>query len=193
MSKTKSVGCYGGPPPDRADPRREIWVYDAALSVLLAQTIRAVEQMPPGRRPAWWANCIHDLRVHSIISDFFFDVALGLDAEQREEFARLLLDAAEHLWQRRVLTAQEAANWRVLDNETVIFRGDQPQDTEPIAELGRALAELLRGTLPEPPPGTLWFYGAPGGRSTITMSQPAGEDAGTEPSSSEQGRSSSPR
>jgi hypothetical protein len=39
----------------------------------------------------------------------------------------------------------------------------------PVAELGHALAELIRGTLPEPPPGTLWFYGGPDGRSTIPL------------------------
>jgi hypothetical protein len=38
-------------------------------------------------------------------------------------------------------------------------------DTKPVAELGRALAALLRGPLYPPPPGTLWYYGFPGGRT----------------------------
>jgi hypothetical protein len=70
---------------------------------------------------------------------------------------------------RGVLTAQEAAAWIVLEDEPVTFRGTDPEDTEPFAELGYALAELIRGTLPPPPPGSWWFYGGPGGRRTIAM------------------------
>jgi hypothetical protein len=180
VSKTKSVGLYGRRPPYRPDPRREIWVYDAALSVLLAQVIRTVEELPPARRPAWWASCEGDLRIQATISDFFFDLHLGLEDDQREEFARLLEDAAACLLKQRAFTADEAAGWRVLDDLTVIFRGTEPEDTGPVAELGQALADLIRGTLPAPPPNMLWFYGAPGGRRAIQMAS-LGTDGNDEP------------
>ncbi|MFY1691722.1 hypothetical protein [Plantactinospora sp. WMMB782] len=170
MSSTRSVGCYGGHTPKRPDPRREIWASDAALSLLLAQLIRDVEGRPPDRRPDWWADRVAGLRVQAVVGDFFLDLALGLDAAQREEFAGLLADAAARIGDRRTFTAVEAAGWRVLDDKTVIFRGDRPAATGPVAELGQALADLIRGTLPAPPPGHLWYYGAPGGLRTIAMS-----------------------
>jgi hypothetical protein len=123
--------------PDRPDPEREIWVHDAALSLLLGEVIRAVEESPPQRRPAWWAARAEVLRVQAMASDLYVDLTDELDAHHHDEFARLLEEAGERL------------------------------DAGPVAELGHALADLIRGTLPEPPAGTLWFYGAPGGRSTI--------------------------
>jgi hypothetical protein len=60
----------------------------------------------------------------------------------------------------------------LLHHQPVIFRGDQPMDTKPVAELGRALAALLRGPRYPPPPGTVWCYGWPGGRATVRTGDP---------------------
>ena len=68
-----------------------------------------------------------------------------------------------------MFTPEEAAGWKVLDDLPVIFRGRGPLETAPIAELGFALADLIRGTLPPSPPRTWWYYGEPGGRRTIPM------------------------
>ena len=168
MSKTRSVGCYGGHVPDRPDPEREIWAHDAALSLLLGQLIHTVERLPPGRRPVWWADHAEDLRVQATVSDLYFDLTDGLDAHHHAEFARLLEEAAERLRQHGEVTPDDVAGWPV----PVTFRGADREDTEPVAELGHAMAALIRGTLPEPPAGTLWFYGAPGGRSTIVTTVP---------------------
>ncbi|MFI5938558.1 hypothetical protein [Actinoplanes sp. NPDC051494] len=57
---------------------------------------------------------------------------------------------------------------RMVEEMPVILSGDRPVDTEPVAELSRALATLLRGQL-YPPPGTLWCFGRPGGRMTMPL------------------------
>jgi hypothetical protein len=148
---------------------REIWVYDASFSVLFAQVIRAVEEMPPARRPAWWADIVEDMRRHAAITDQALDLDLGLDDSQREELAQLIDDASAALLRRRTFTTDEAAAWKVLDDISVIFRGIEPVDLEPAAAVGAALTALIRGTLPPAPPGTWWFYGPPNGRTTIPM------------------------
>jgi hypothetical protein len=162
VTKTKSVGLHG----------TDMWTYDASLSLVLAQMVRLVEESPPDRRPEWWAGVVRELRVHAVITEFYLDLDLGLDADQREELARLFEEAAELVRERRVFTAEEAAAWPILDDEPVTFRGREPEATAPAAELGHALAQLIRGTLPPPPPGTWWFYGPPGGRRTIGMRGP---------------------
>ncbi|GAA0898397.1 hypothetical protein GCM10009557_73660 [Virgisporangium ochraceum] len=169
MSRAKSVGCYGGHPPDRADPQREIWVYDTALSLVLAHVIRAVERLTPDRRPVWWADHEHDLRVQVVVSDLFLDLTDGLDAAHHGELARLLEDAAAEVRRRGTFTAADAAAWPVLGTDTVPHRDDGSDDTAPAAELGEAMAALLRGTLPPAPAGSMWFDGPPGGRTTIVM------------------------
>lgn len=159
VTATKAVGLHG----------TEMWVYDASLSLVLAQTVRLVEQSPPDRRPTWWSGVVRELCVHAVITEFFLDLDLGLTAGQREELARLFDAAAELVLERGVFTADEAAAWPVLDDTTVRFRGREPVPTAPAAESGHALARLIRGTLPPPPPGTRWFYGSPGGRRTVAM------------------------
>jgi hypothetical protein len=112
-----------------------------------------------------------------VISDDYLDLDLGLDAAQREELARLLDSAADRVSARGVFTAEEASAWVVLDDLAVIFRGGaEPQDTAPAAELARALAAMIRGTLPAAPPRTWWYFGPPGGRTTLEMGAHAPED-----------------
>jgi hypothetical protein len=131
--------------------------------------IRSVESAPPESRPAWWGDRADELRIHATVSDLFFELDGGQGAVAREEFAELLEDAADLLAQRQLLTVEEAASWRVHGDETVIFRGSAAQGTGPAVELGRALSSLLRGPLPAPPPGTMWLYGWPRGRTTLAM------------------------
>jgi hypothetical protein len=150
---------------------RRMWVYDASISVLFAQVIRDVEEMPAARRPVWWPNVMQDLRVQAAISDFYVDLDLGLDGAQHEEFAQLIDDASAALLRRGTFTADEAAAWKVLDDISVTFRGTEPVDLAPAADVGAALIALIRGTLPSAPPGTWWFYGPPKGRSTIPMAE----------------------
>jgi hypothetical protein len=166
VSKTKPVG-FGG---------RDIWAYDASLSLVLAEVIREVEMMPGEDRPAWWPAVEEDLRIHAVINDLYLDLDLGLDAAQREELAGLLDVAADRVSARGVFTAAEASAWVVLSDLTVIFRGDESEDTAPAAELARALAAMIRGTLPPAPPRTWWYYGPPRGRTTLAMSAHAPED-----------------
>jgi hypothetical protein len=142
-------------------------VYDASMSLVLAQTLRLVEDRSPDRRPGWWSTVERDLRVHAVITEAHLD--LWLDDAQRDELARLFDEVAELVRERRFFTIEAAAAWPVLDDLTVRFRGREPMATAPAAELGHALAQLVRGVLPASPGGTWWFYGTPSGRSLIRM------------------------
>jgi hypothetical protein len=52
-------------------------------------------------------------------------------------------------------------HWDVLDGDGVFARGDPVVTTAPVVELGRAIIDLVRGTLKKAPPGTVWFLGKP--------------------------------
>jgi hypothetical protein len=158
MSRSKPVGFGAG---------AEFWAYDAALAILLAQVVDAVAALPMALRPRWWSQYEEELRIQAAVSDLYFDLAACPD---REEFAVLLEQASAQLLDRELVSAEEAAGWKVIGDSAVIFRG--PLETAPVAELGHALVALLRGRLVKPPAGTWWFYGAPGGRSTIAMKLP---------------------
>jgi len=62
-------------------------------------------------------------------------------------------------------------NWDILDGGSVSPRGADAVSTQRVIELGQAIIDLVRGTLPKAPSGTVWFLGATRGWETIAMSE----------------------
>ena len=166
MSKTTPVQFRG----------RGFWAFDVSLSILLAELIDTAEALGPDQRPPWLAGALPTLRVHAAVADLAFSPDLGLEDGQLDEVVALIAEASRRLRQRRTVTAAEAVQWRVLDNHTVLWRSADAVDTAPIAELGEAIIQLLRGTLPSPPPGTWWYFGLSGGPRTVAMHDPTSPD-----------------
>ncbi|MGB2568550.1 hypothetical protein ACPFP2_08895 [Micromonospora citrea] len=158
MSRTVPVG-FGD---------RSVWAWDVSLSILLAQTVQVGEEAPePGRAP-WLAPTLFELRRHAVLgADAYFDLDLGLDAAQREQLLEMVAEASRRLRERGPVTRDEATRWRVLGEDTVLWRGADDLDTTPVADLGQALIDLVHGDLPLAPPGTRWCFGVEGGPRTI--------------------------
>jgi hypothetical protein len=68
----------------------------------------------------------------------------------------LLVEVGQRLAARATLTVDEVATWVVLDGDTIDLRGAVVVDMAEVVELTQATIELIDGTLPEPPIGTLW-------------------------------------
>jgi hypothetical protein len=168
MSKTTPVQFRG----------RSFWAFDVSLSILLAELIDIAEALGPERRPPWLAGALPTLRLHAAVGDLLFSPDLGLQDGQLDELIALIAEATRRLRQRRTVTvtAAEAAEWIVLDDQTVLWRPADAVDTEPIAELGEAVMQLLQGTLPSPPLGTWWYFGLSGGPQTVAMRDPTSPD-----------------
>jgi hypothetical protein len=93
---------------------------------------------------------VPDLRVHAIVgADFHLDLDLGLTDQQRQQLLELIAEVCRRLSERETVTAAEAASWEVLDGQTVTRRSAAALATSAIAELGEAMIELVRGTLPD--------------------------------------------
>jgi hypothetical protein len=160
MSRTASVSFR----------ERNLWAYDVSLSILLAELIDVIRDLDRGRCPRWLADLLPDLRCHAVVgADLHLDLDLGLTDPQRDYLLTLVAEASRRLRERETITAAEAADWEVLDGHTVIWRSAPAVATSPIAELGEAVTELVRGTLPHPPRGTWWLFGMTGGPDTIVM------------------------
>ncbi len=161
MSRTTPVGLHG----------YNIWVHSGNLAVLLVEVIRAIGEMPSRRRPPWWPRVVEAFRSEAHVTDMFFDLDLGLTAQQRDELAQVFAETAQRLGACPYFTPEQAAGWDHVP-ELAPSTDDEQWETAPIAELARALADLIRGTLPPAPPGTWWFYPGSGERRTIVMREP---------------------
>lgn len=159
MSRTKSV-TY-----------KEIsfWAYDVALGIILKFLVDTALQCSDPQYRGWLLKNVQQWRVHAITSDFAFEFDSQLSAEQLELILQLMHESCVELAKRESISAGEMKSWNILDGEGLFTRGHPEFPTAPVVELGRAMQELLRGTLPPAPRGTWWFYGTETGRHTIEM------------------------
>jgi hypothetical protein len=171
MSRTKPVTCKD----------TSFWVYDVALGILFKFLMNRANQCADQEHAAWLSNCIQQWTGNAICPDmeFNFDRQLfdsQLSAEQLQVILRLIDESCLELAKRESISSQEEKAWEKAWNIPggmgMYSRGYSEFPTAPVVELGRAIQELLCGTLPPAPVGTWWFYGAETGRQTIAMMPP---------------------
>jgi hypothetical protein len=139
------------------------WVFDVCESILFAEMAGIAAQIPARGRTPWLAGLEEQLRVDAIVGASFA-VLLDdwCDGGHEEEFIALAAQAGERLALRGRITAQQAADWIVLDGTPVIWRGQDSMDTTPITTFVHAMTGIIRGTYPDPPQGLHWYFGLPG-------------------------------
>jgi hypothetical protein len=157
MSKITTISYRG----------RKIYAYDIGRGVLLAEIARVAEESPAVNQYPWLAERLRTLRVRVLVDDYEFSLDADWPDEQ-ELLVELIATANQRLADRKVITAQEAMEWRVLDNHVLPWRGSEPEPTAPIVDIGDAIIQLIRGTLPpDPSDGRHWCFGFPGGPQPI--------------------------
>jgi hypothetical protein len=90
------------------------------------------------------------------------DLGLYLDEawsdEQLATFTGLARKACEELSKRDKIPADEIQSWPMGDIGRCFARGLPYVTTASAIRLGEAIIKLVNGTLPEPAPGTWWFF-----------------------------------
>lgn len=157
VSKT-TPGAYRG---------HMFWVFDVCESILFATMAQIAARAPVDERDAWLIDLEHRLRVDAILGADQF-IALDEWCEGHEQrFLDLVTEAAVRLADRGRVTAEQAADWIVLDGHPIIWRRQDAVETAPIVAFAEALIEIVRGTYPAPPDGTHWYFGHPGPVGTL--------------------------
>jgi hypothetical protein len=112
-------------------------------------------------------EAISDWRRVAVIQDIGLEVDATWSASQLATFVELADQACVALARREMYSADEITSWEFFDEERICPQGATHVQTGPVVELGRALIALVHGSLPAPPTGKQWLYGAPEGRMTI--------------------------
>ena len=150
------------------------WTYDVALSIFLKHLIDVAQPRANepdagwlGEEAAWW-------RVVAGVGEgaYGFEIKRPWSRAQRDLFVELARQACDVMAKRDGWSAEEVTSWLMLDNARICPRSATFIATAPVIELGQAIVALAEGTLPEPPPGTWWFFGTPRGRDTLRMREP---------------------
>ena len=136
------------------------WAYDTALALFL-DTLIGVAQDEPAE--PWLHDAIEHWKEAKAVSDFGLRMPEGLSASQKTALIAMIDRACRRLAADDILTSAD------IEARGIFPRGEAEVRTLPVVELGRAIAEIVRGSLPSPPFGTAWFFGGPGGRTTLPM------------------------
>jgi hypothetical protein len=151
------------------------WAYDVSLGIFLKHLIDAADDHAAEFGKSWLQEQVADWRLVAGLVEMY---GLNLDddrtwsAAQKADFLQLAEKACAVLAKREQISAAEIEAWPILDDLRLSTRGEVVVATAAIVELGRAIIELVNGTLEAPPAYTRWFYGCPEGRTTIPNRDP---------------------
>ncbi|MEU5402288.1 hypothetical protein ABZ348_23670 [Streptomyces sp. NPDC005963] len=143
---------------------RFFWAYDVGLGVLFAEAIHFAEESAPDRRPLWWSELVHQMRVHAVVGASMAVLLDEFSAEEQRALLGWVSRAGTRLAERGGVDLAEVAGWNVLDGQTIDLRGARHVAAGPLVELGRAMSDLVDDVLDPPPQGRHWYFGTPAGR-----------------------------
>ena len=157
MTQTQSVSFDG----------RRFWAWDAALAVWLIAMMDEARRRGLDARPSWKAY-IDWWEIVAIVSDY----GLRLDEIQEgdlADFRCLAVTVNSTLAARATLPAEEIIQRLIKGKSTNADRyGEVDEiDAAPIARLGRAIVDLIDGSLPQPPPNDQWLFGTANSWATV--------------------------
>ncbi|MFI7160474.1 MULTISPECIES: hypothetical protein [Micromonospora] len=137
-----------------------LWTYDINLTILAVEVLHVADAAELAGEP-WWDALRRDLGMAvNARGSLGLEVPAGLTGRQRKRLLELFARAAQRLRARPHITAADAAEHYVVEQQAVFLHGASSVDTSAVADLAVAVFNLIRGDLPPPPPGTTaWFYG----------------------------------
>jgi len=136
------------------------WAFDAVSAVLLKHLIDAAESHPAFRDEPWLADAVAKWRFNAVCGDLGLFLDESWSVEQLATFTGLARQACEALSKRDKIPAAEIQSWQMIDGDhgRCFARGEPFITTACAIRLGEAIVKLVTETLPEPPPGTWWFF-----------------------------------
>lgn len=139
---------------------RGFWAWDVLSSVLLKHLIDIARQRADNS--PWLADAVQRWE-SDIGSGLGFYIDNQWNEEQLSGFCELLDCACDVLRDREAIPRREIESWRIGDKYLIDARGMDEVSTIAVVQLGHAVIQLVRGTLPKPPLGHDWCYGVADG------------------------------
>lgn len=138
---------------------RGFWAFDVVVSVFLKHLVDVAEPRIAGS--SWLGEIVERWRVDTLLcGQFGVELDEQWSSAQMELVVELFEATCEILGRRDEIRGEEIEGWQLLDGERGFARGMPVVRTKSVINLGNAITALLRGTLPEAPAGSWWWYGA---------------------------------
>jgi hypothetical protein len=133
------------------------WAFDVVSGIFLKHLIDVAAPRTADQHEPWLAEAVDRWRVIAVIGDYVVCLDDNWSAEQIRTVRELATAACDLLSSRSEISAEEMSSWSLLNGEGVFPRGLASVTTASAIRLGRAIIQLLDGTLAEAPRGTAWW------------------------------------
>jgi hypothetical protein len=134
------------------------WAFDVVSAVFLKHLIDAATSYLDLHEEPWLSDAVARWRVNAAISDLGLFLDDSWSREQVNTFTALARAACDALSNRDKIPAEEIQSWQMVDDLCCFARGLPAVTAASAIRLGEAIIKLVNGVLPEPPPGTWWFF-----------------------------------
>lgn len=143
------------------------WAFDVVTGVFLKHLIDAALQHQERAGAPWLEEAIDHWRFNAVVGDCGLYLNDAWSSEQVDTFTALVSTASRELARREQIPAEEVESWQVHAELRRGTRGLPAVSTASAIRLGQALIQLVNGTLPDPPPGTWWYFATEEASPTI--------------------------
>lgn len=143
--------------------------FDVVSAVFLKHLIDAADIHLERHDAPWLADAVTHWRVNAVCGDYGLLLDDSWSVKQIATFTALARKACAALSTREAIPAEEIQSWQMIEGEEgrCFARGVPAVTTASAIRLGEAIIKLVHGTLPEPPPGTWWFFATEDAGDTI--------------------------
>lgn len=146
------------------------WAFDVVSGVFLKHLVDVATAQLLVRHDAWLTDAIEHWRFNAVCGDLGLFLNDSWTPEQIATFTKLAREACDVLAKRESIPAAEIESWQMVDGDYIyrcFARGQPFVTTASAIRFGDALIQLVNGELPEPPPGTWWFFGPDESQQTM--------------------------
>src|SRR5690349_4874905 len=134
MSKTAGVSAHG----------RNFWAYDVSISFLAYEMLAVGRERAPG---PWFDQLAESLTGVAVVAGTVgLDLQPVVDADAVEPFAAIACEAGVRLRALGIVTEADAEARRTMGHPA-IWRNDPDMPSAVMADLAKAMIELVRGQL----------------------------------------------
>jgi len=145
------------------------WAFDVVSAVFLKHLIDAANIHLERHHEPWLTDAVAHWRFNAVSGDYGLFLDDSWSVQQVATFTALARKACAALSKRDTIPAEEIQSWQMIEGDAgqCFARGLPAVPTASAIRLGEAIIKLVNGTLPEPPPGTWWFFATEDAGDTI--------------------------
>ena len=148
------------------------WAFDVVAATYIRFLVDTAEARATSESNTWLADVIHNWRVSAAVSDVGFHLDDSWTEPQVKTVVEIFRKTNEKIAPLGDIPARTVDSAPIVDELHIFLRNIDPIPHRPLLRFGKAVIDLLSGSLSAPPTGHWWCYDLAETVSIIKMDDP---------------------